>query len=165
MAVAAVAAWLAARRRSRLQADELQETARDLEKGQAADGNSQLMERIQQMIEQEQLYLNSNLKIADIAKAFNMHRNDISACINSQTGGTFAQYINHYRIEHAKQLMREQPDMKISSVWLEAGFGSEQTFFKTFRAITGLSPKEWMAQQFGSSSSQGRGTSSLRVNR
>ena len=165
MAVAAVAAWLAARRRSRLQADELQETARDLEKGQAADGNSQLMERIQQMIEQERLYLNSNLKIADIAKAFNMHRNDISACINSQTGGTFAQYINHYRIEHAKQLMHEQPDMKISSVWLEAGFGSEQTFFKTFRAITGLSPKEWMAQQFGSSSSQGRGTSSLRVNR
>jgi len=165
MAVAAVAAWLAARRRSRLQADELQETARDLEKGQAADGNSQLMERIQQMIEQERLYLNSNLKIADIAKAFNMHRNDISACINSQTGGTFAQYINQYRIEHAKQLMREQPDMKISSVWLEAGFGSEQTFFKTFRAITGLSPKEWMAQQFGSSSSQGRGTSSLRVNR
>lgn len=165
MAVAAVAAWLAARRRSRLQADELQETARDLEKGQAADGNSQLMERIQQMIEQERLYLNSNLKIADIANAFNMHRNDISACINSQTGGTFAQYINHYRIEHAKQLMREQPDMKISSVWLEAGFGSEQTFFKTFRAITGLSPKEWMAQQFGSSSSQGRGTSSLRVNR
>lgn len=111
-----------------------------------ADGNIQLMERIQQMIEQERLYLNSDLKIADIAKAFNMHRNDISACINSQTGCTFAQYINHYRIEHAKQLMREQPDMKISSVWLEAGFGSEQTFFKTFKAATGLSPKEWVSQ-------------------
>jgi AraC-like DNA-binding protein len=29
---------------------------------------------------------------------------------------------------------------------MEAGFGSEQTFFKTFRAATGISPKEWMAQ-------------------
>lgn len=107
----------------------------------------QLMERIRLLIEQEQLYLDSNLKISDIAKTFHLHRNDISACINSQMGCTFTQYINHYRIEYAKQLMRQKPDKKISSVWMESGFGSEQTFFKTFRTTTGLSPKEWIAQQ------------------
>jgi AraC-like DNA-binding protein len=30
---------------------------------------------------------------------------------------------------------------------MESGFGSEQTFFKTFRSATGLSPKEWYLQE------------------
>ena len=38
-------------------------------------------------------------------------------------------------------------DKKISATWMEAGFGSEQTLFKTFRAATGLSPKEWIQQE------------------
>ena len=107
------------------------------------------MERIQKLIEHRQLYLDSNLKVTDIAKVFHLHRNDISACINTQKGCTFSQYINNYRIDYAKRLMRQQPGKKISTVWMEAGFGSEQNFFKTFRAATGLSPKEWMEQQGG----------------
>ena len=43
-------------------------------------------------------------------------------------------------------MMREKPHKKISTIWMESGFGSEQTFFKTFRTITGLSPKEWISQ-------------------
>ena len=111
-----------------------------------AEPRTDLMERIDELMESEKLYLNNGLKISDIADAFHLHRNDISACINSQTGCTFTQYINRYRIEYAKRLMRQQPEKKVSSVWMEAGFGSEQTFFKTFRAATGISPKEWMAQ-------------------
>ena len=107
----------------------------------------ELMSRINDLMERRQLYLNSDLKVSDIAEAFNVHRNDISACINSQKGCTFAQYINHYRIDYAQQLMRHEPDKKISSVWLESGFGTEQTFFKIFRAATGLSPKEWISRE------------------
>ena len=110
------------------------------------DDSTRLMRRINELIESKQLYLNSNLKVSDIADAFKLHRNDISACINSQTGCSFSQYINRYRIDYAKKLMREQSDLKVSSLWMECGFGSEQTFFKAFRTATGLSPKEWKAQ-------------------
>ena len=91
--------------------------------------------------------MNSELKISDVADAFGLHRNDISACINSQKGCTFAQYVNQYRLEYAKQLMHQMPEKKISKVWMEAGFGSEQTFFKLFRAATGMSPKEWISER------------------
>ena len=110
------------------------------------DSSTNLMRRIDELMETKQLYLNSNLKVSDIADAFKLHRNDISACINSQMGCSFSQYINRYRIDYAKKLMRQQPGMKVSSLWMECGFGSEQTFFKAFRTATGLSPKEWMAQ-------------------
>ena len=108
---------------------------------------NELMSLINELMNKEKPYLNSELKVSDIADAFHLHRNDISACINSQMGCTFAQYINRYRIEYAKELMRRQPDKKISSIWMESGFGSEQTFFKTFRSATGLSPKEWYLQE------------------
>ena len=106
-----------------------------------------LMHSINELMEHEKLYLNSELKVNDIAKIFHVHRNDISACINSQTGYTFAQYINRYRIDYAKELMRCEPNKKISQIWIESGFGSEQTFFKAFRAATGMSPKEWITQK------------------
>ena len=111
-----------------------------------SDTSADLMQRIDQLMQQDRLYLNSQLKVGDIAKLLHLHRNAISACINSQTGYTFTQYVNHYRIDHAKQMMREKPHKKISTIWMESGFGSEQTFFKTFRTITGLSPKEWISQ-------------------
>lgn len=124
-------------------------TAFSNEEVHSADTSQQLMERIQKLIEHRQLYLDSNLKVTDIANVLHLHRNDISACINTQKGCTFSQYINNYRIDYAKRLMRQQPGKKITTVWMEAGFGSEQNFFKTFRAATGLSPKEWMEQQGG----------------
>jgi AraC-like DNA-binding protein len=106
-----------------------------------------LMYRINELMELEKPYLNSELKVNDIANVFHVHRNDISACINSLTGCTFAQYVNRYRIDYAKNLMRQEPNKKISQIWIESGFGSEQTFFKAFRAATGMSPKEWMVQK------------------
>lgn len=108
--------------------------------------SAELMERINQLMQQERLYLNSGLKVSDIAKKLHLHRNAISACINSQTGTSFTQYVNNLRIQHAMHIMLQEPDKKISTIWMESGFGSEQTFFKTFRTITGLSPKEWISQ-------------------
>lgn len=108
--------------------------------------NDELMLRINELMEKEKLYLNSELKVSDIADVFHLHRNVISTCINSQADCSFTQYINRYRIDYAKELMRRQPDKKISSVWIESGFGSEQSFFRTFRTATGLSPKEWISQ-------------------
>ena len=113
----------------------------------ASGSDSELMQRINELMEREKPYLNSELKISDVADAFGLHRNDISACINSQKGCTFAQYVNQYRLEYAKQLMHQMPEKKISKVWMEAGFGSEQTFFKLFRAATGMSPKEWISER------------------
>ena len=38
-------------------------------------------------------------------------------------------------------------NMKVAAIVEQSGFTSESTFFRTFKAVTGLSPKEWLAQQ------------------
>ncbi len=111
---------------------------------QDSDCNTLLIERIRELIENEKLFLNSELKITDIADALGIHRNIVSDAINSQTGFSFNQYISNYRVEHAKSLLRQDPNKKLSSISAESGFANEQSFFRTFKAITGKTPKEWI---------------------
>lgn len=105
----------------------------------------ELMIRIVQLMETQQVYLNQDLKVSDVAEVLGVHRNAISACINAQKGCSFNQFINDYRVEHAKKLLRETDEIKISHICHEAGFATESTFFRAFKASTGMTPKEWTA--------------------
>lgn len=107
----------------------------------------ELMNRIILLMETEHSYLNPELKVSDIADTLGVHRNAVSACINSQQGCTFSQFVNDYRLRHAQKLLLETSDMKISTVGMESGFANERSFFRSFKAATGQTPKEWKDQQ------------------
>lgn len=109
--------------------------------------DSDLMNSIVQLMEQQHLYLNPELKVTDVADVLGVHRNAVSACINSQQGCTFRQWVNDYRLQHAKRLLVDTPDMKMSAIGMESGFANERSFFRSFKEATGLTPKEWQAQQ------------------
>ena len=117
--------------------EEIQETP------DAGMGYSELMHRICQVMAEQQLYLNPNLKIADIASALGSSRTVISNCINSQRDCSFPQFVNAYRIAHAQRLLHDQPDLKISEVGMASGFSSEASFYRIFKTITGTTPTDW----------------------
>jgi AraC-like DNA-binding protein len=105
-----------------------------------------LMSRICQIMEEQRLYLNPNLKVSDIATALGTNRNSISSCINSQRDCTFPQFVNTYRVAHAQELLRNQPDLKIADVCLASGFSSEASFYRIFKTVSGTTPTDWRAQ-------------------
>ena len=109
--------------------------------------DDELMTRIRQLMEQRQLYLNTDLKLEDIASALGLNRSYVSDCINSHTGDSFSQFVNGYRIEYAKRVLRDQPETKVTSLYLFAGFSSEQSFYRNFKSFTGMTPREWVATQ------------------
>ncbi len=94
-------------------------------------------------MEEQQLYLNSGLKLSDVAKAVGSNRNVLSASINDLRHCSFSQFVNTYRVEHAQQLLLSNPDARASEVWIESGFANETTFFRAFKAIVGMTPSEW----------------------
>ena len=102
-----------------------------------------LMQRICQLMEQQQLFMNPNLKITDLATALGTNRSAISNCINSQRNCSFPQFINTYRVAYAQELLHSQPDIKMAEVWVKAGFSSEASFYRIFKAITGTTPSAW----------------------
>lgn len=106
-----------------------------------------LFPEICKLMEEQKVYLNSNLKVGDVAVELDVPSRMVSDSIKANRGCSFAQFINGYRIEYAKQLLRNRPDAKMTAVYVESGFSNEMSFFRTFKAFTGMTPKEWMAQK------------------
>ena len=107
--------------------------------------DSVLMQRICELMEKEKPFLNPELKISDVASALGTNRTYLSDCINSQRDSSFTQFVNAYRVEYAKELLRNRRDIKISEVYTLSGFSSENTFFRIFKAHTGKTPSEYRA--------------------
>ena len=105
-----------------------------------------MIARINQVMETQKLYQNSNLKVTDLAAAIGTNRRSVSECINSQRGCTFTQFVNIYRVDHAKRVLLQNPNKKITDIYIESGFANEGSFFRTFKAVTGMTPKEWLSQ-------------------
>ena len=105
-----------------------------------------LLPRIHELMNREKLYLKSDLKVSEVATLLGSNSRYVSDCIKQYEGVSFTLFVNRLRIEHAKQLMRDNPDAKIMSVYMEAGFASESSFFRTFKSITGMTPREWLEQ-------------------
>ena len=150
LAIAALATGLALlyRRRKDTAVIEAPAVALDEEIQEAPDSGedyTELMHRICQVMEERQLFMNPNLKITDLAVALGTNRSTISACINSQRNCSFPQFVNAYRVAHAQELLRNQPDIKIAEVCVKSGFSSEASFYRIFKAITGTTPNAWKA--------------------
>ena len=104
-------------------------------------------QRITEYIRSSELFRHSDLKVSDVAAQLNLTPRAVSESIKVETGQTFTQFINILRVDYAKALLRQSPAMKIGAVGMDAGFANETSFYRTFKAITGTTPKEWMAQQ------------------
>lgn len=120
----------------------MQPTAISDEMGENTD-DSILMQRLLQLMDEQKPYLNSELKVADIAQELGASSRSISDSIKAARNCNFSDFINNYRIEYAKHLLRDNPDMKLSEIYLRSGFASEATFFRIFKAATGITPTEW----------------------
>ena len=109
--------------------------------------DEELMHRITELMETDRMFLNSDLKMSDVAARLGVHQNTVSSCINSITGNSFPQYVNRYRIDYAKQQILRYPEKKMTMIAMESGFTSDTSFLRTFRLIVGMTPKEWLLQQ------------------
>lgn len=110
----------------------------------ADEKKTELMELICQLMENDQLYLRSDLKLQDVAVHLGTNSSYISECINNVRGQSFSQFINTYRVHHAQKLLSLQPDKKAAQIANESGFSTEASFFRNFKAVTGMTPREWI---------------------
>ena len=99
-----------------------------------------------QWMEQQKPYLNPEFKLMDLRAVLPMNRTYLSQFINDTYGCPFYQWINGLRIEEAKRLMTEQPEMTIEEVSKQCGFSYRRNFSRTFVEITGMTPSEWRSR-------------------
>jgi AraC-like DNA-binding protein len=76
-----------------------------------------------------------------VARAVNASATYLSKRFKEATGMTFIDYLGRIRVEKAKNLLRN-PNLRVSSIALEVGFQSVSQFNRTFKKVTGRSPKQ-----------------------
>lgn len=87
-------------------------------------------------------HYNENISVADISRVLNLSPNYLSKLFRSETGIRIVEYINQYRIEAAKKLLRET-NLKVYEVGEKTGFQETSYFCKVFKEITGITVSEY----------------------
>ena len=105
--------------------------------------DAERMQRIRELMEKEQLFLQKGLRIDDVATRMASNQKYISACINRNTGKAFTDYVNEYRVRYAQELLVSQTELKIQDIGERAGFSSNVSFHRNFLKITGKTPAQW----------------------
>ena len=103
-----------------------------------------LAKRIENVIEEKQLFLQPNLKVSDLATQLCTNRVYISQAFNYVLQTSFSDYINKKRIEYATRLITTQPEMPVTDIAYDSGFASLNSFYRNFKNINGCSPKVYM---------------------
>ncbi|PKV48657.1 AraC-like DNA-binding protein [Aquimarina sp. MAR_2010_214] len=103
------------------------------------------MELILNYMEEEKPYLDHETKQSDIADKLNMSVHLFSEVLNVCFQKNFNNFINLYRVDTAKQLMKEPKyqHYKILAIGYEAGFPSKTSFNRVFKKLVGLTPTEY----------------------
>ena len=115
----------------------------DKEQSDTTGEQSEKARKLEQWMETEKPYLDPNFKLIDLMRALPMNRTYLSEFINTTYGCTFYQFVTRYRIEEAKRIMRENPELKMADVAVRSGFSSQSAFSRTFTRETGQTPREW----------------------
>ena len=106
-----------------------------------------LMDQMIQLIEEKELWKKEDLRLDDIVQELASNRTYVSTLINSVSGVKFSTLINGYRVAHAKKMLLEHPDILMDVVAEESGFSSRTAFFRNFKALVGMTPKQWQEQR------------------
>lgn len=132
------------RRKQPLPSDSEPSPGEDL---QSTEATKLLLNDIIQLIEDKKLYLNSEIKVSDVADALNVNLRIITNCLKVERGCSLTQLLKNYRIEHAKQLIVSHPELKMVNIAMESGYANERSFFRDFKQATGMTPSEWQMAQ------------------
>lgn len=114
-----------------------------IQSGKMAD----LQQKLTDAVSRDRIYLQPDLKITDVADLLHTNRTYVSRVLKEQIGTTFADFINHQRIDYACQLMEQQPQLPAAEVASLSGFSSQSSFYRNFKLYKGCSPKDYQPTQ------------------
>ncbi len=85
---------------------------------------------------------NREIYVHKIADKLHMSKASFSRYFKHHTRKTFSDYVTELRISHACKLLMIE-DQSISQICFDSGFENLSNFYKHFRRITGIIPKEY----------------------
>ncbi len=106
----------------------------------------EIARKVEEIMETEKPYLQTDLKVADLAAMVGISSHKLSQFFSQHKGHTFYDYVNKFRVEEFKRLVKDDKNryLTLSAMAEKAGFSSRASFFRHFKNIEGISPGEYL---------------------
>ena len=102
--------------------------------------------RVESVVMDKKLYLQPDLTLNSLSEAVNIKPHHLSQVFSSALGITFFDYINRLRIEESKSLLLENNNTVLTTA-MKSGFANKASFNKYFKAVTGVTPSEFIKKE------------------
>ncbi|MTI40066.1 helix-turn-helix domain-containing protein, partial [Fulvivirga lutimaris] len=105
-----------------------------------ANYEEQMKRKLKRIMNDEKAYLNPELTLNDLALLADLKLPELSGFINTNLGKNFNDYVNDYRVEEFKKLVRAKstdPKATVMELAYTSGFNSKASFNRIFKEHTG----------------------------
>ncbi len=109
-----------------------------------------LYEHLTDTIENTMCFKNMELTIVDLAHLMDMHYVKLSKVIKQKTNMNFNTFINKYRIEEAKAIMRDPQKFRgltFDVLGQKVGFKAKSSFYNAFKKFEDTTPSKFQKSQ------------------
>lgn len=97
----------------------------------------------------EKAYLNSDLRLADVAASLGYTVHEVSQVLNFQMKQPFADFVNSYRVEEIKRRIKQGDTHKftLTATAQQCGFSAKSSFQRAFKKATQMTPSDYSKSQ------------------
>lgn len=100
--------------------------------------------RLESLMIEKKPYLQEHYKVADLSRDLGIPQHHVTILLNRILKTRFNDYINYYRIQHIRQLIREHGlSHTLEGLAYMAGFSNRSTFIRAVQRVTGESPSRY----------------------
>lgn len=109
----------------------------------------EMIRTVKRYMETKKPYLDVDFKQADMAQATGYSIYMLSRMFNLYMNTGYYEYVNNYRVEEFKSLVKQGEHKKYTLGTLagKCGFKAQASFFRAFRKQTGMTPNEYIRQR------------------
>lgn len=90
----------------------------------------------------------NDISLLDLAEYLNLSKNYVSTLFKNLTSQNFKDYLNHHRYLVAKEILEENPKIKIKDLAKEVGCGTPNILFRIFNKYEGMSPGKYIKLKY-----------------
>ena len=102
-------------------------------------------ERLLNVMQTEQLFLNSTLSLLELSEHLKIPSHHITQTLNEYTNQSFYDFVNLYRVEEFKKKVfaPENSSFSLLGIAFDCGFNSKSSFNRIFKKYTNQAPSEY----------------------
>jgi YesN/AraC family two-component response regulator len=149
-----IRAWMEWKQSKVPEASELLNTNNEfnevIDETKAIHSQNLLFRELRDVFDKQKLFLDPELNLKTVTKILGTNQKYLYQAISENSDNNFRSFLNRYRVDEAKQVIEKKigqnEELNLSGLYASVGFNSPVSFYRAFKSVTGLTPKDYAVE-------------------